>query len=134
MEDYLAPAGFTNSSGRTNPTQNLVDSYETINGLPIDQDSSYDPQNPYANRDPRLEQTILHQGSIWGDKLNEEERAIDVSYPSGADYETQNGGTLTGYYTKKYLNNMSFKSPSNYNHVCPIFRFGEVLLLSLIHI
>lgn len=23
---------------------------------------------------------------------------------------------------------MSFKSPSNYNHVCPIFRFGEVLL------
>lgn len=128
VEDYLAPAGFTNSSGRTNPTQNLVDSYETINGLPIDQDSSYDPQNPYANRDPRLEQTILHQGSIWGDKLNEEERAIDVSYPSGADYETQNGGTLTGYYTKKYLNNMSFKSPSNYNHVCPIFRFGEVLL------
>lgn len=128
VEDYLAPAGFTNSSGRTNPTQNLVDSYETINGLPIDQDPSYDPQNPYADRDPRLEQTILHQGSIWGDKLNEEERAIDVSYPSGADYETQNGGTLTGYYTKKYLNNMSFKSPSNYNHVCPIFRFGEVLL------
>ena len=128
VEDYLAPAGFTNSSGRTNPTRNLVDSYETINGLPIDQDPSYDPQNPYADRDPRLEQTILHQGSIWGDKLNEEERAIDVSYPSGADYETQNGGTLTGYYTKKYLNNMSFKSPSNYNHVCPIFRFGEVLL------
>ena len=27
VEDYLAPAGFTNSSGRTNPTQNLVDSY-----------------------------------------------------------------------------------------------------------
>ena len=128
IEDFLAPCGFVNSSGRTNPTQNLVDSYEKINGLPIDQDPSYNPQNPYANRDPRLEQTILYQGSIWGDKLNEEERTIDVSSPDGPDLGTQNGGTLTGYYTKKYLNNMSFKKPSNYNHVCPIFRYGEVLL------
>ena len=68
-----------NSTGRVNPTQNLVDSYETINGLPIDQDPSYNDQDPYKNRDPRLEQTIFHQGSIWGDKSQDEERAVDVS-------------------------------------------------------
>lgn len=54
IELFLAPCGFSgtaSSTGRTNPTQNLVDSYETINGLPIDQDPTYNDQNPYANRD-----------------------------------------------------------------------------------
>lgn len=131
IELFLAPCGFSgqvSSTGRTNPTQNLVDSYETINGLPIDQDPTYNDQNPYANRDPRLAQTILHHGSVWGDPLQEEQRAVDVSYPSGIDYQAIHGGTLTGYYTKKFLNNMSFKSPSNYNHACPIFRYAEILL------
>lgn len=131
IELFLAPCGFSgsvNSTGRTNPTQNLVDSYETKNGLPINLDSSYDPQNPYANRDPRLEQTILHHGSIWGDSQQDEEREVDVTYGSGKDYHELHGGTLTGYYTKKFLNNMSFKSPTTYTHACPIFRYAEVLL------
>jgi len=132
IELYLAPCGFSgkvNSVGRTNPTQNLVDAYETINGLPIDQDPTYDPQNPYVNRDPRLEQTILHQGSWWGDATQDEYRQVDVAYsPQGADYQELHGGTTTGYYTKKFLNNMSFKSPTTYTHGCPIFRYAEILL------
>ena len=132
IELFLAPCGFSgnvNSTGRTNPTQNLVDAYEMKNGKPIDDPASgYNDQNPYANRDPRLEQTILHHGSIWGDKVQEEERAVDVSYPDGKDYQDLHGGTTTGYYTKKFLNNMSFKSPTTYVHACPIFRYAEILL------
>jgi hypothetical protein len=131
IELFLAPCGFSgsaNSTGRTNPTQNFVDCYETINGLPIDEDPDYDDQNPYANRDPRLEQTILHHGSIWGDAVQEEEREVDVTYGSGKDWHELHGGTATGYYTKKFLNNMSFKKPTNYTHACPIFRYAEILL------
>jgi hypothetical protein len=131
IERLLAPCGFSGtiySVGRTNPTQNLVDCYETVNALPIDQDNSYDPQNPYANRDPRLEQTILHQSSVWGDRQQDEEREVDVSQPDGKDYQSLHGGTLTGYYTKKFLNNISFKSPNAPSHSCPIFRYGEILL------
>ncbi|MDR0688330.1 MAG: RagB/SusD family nutrient uptake outer membrane protein [Prevotellaceae bacterium] len=131
IERLLAPCGFSGaitSVGRTNPTQNLVDCYETINGLPIDQDPSYDAQNPYANRDPRLEQTILHQGSIWGDVQQEESRKVDISQPDGIDYQSLHGGTLTGYYTKKFLNNISFKLGNASPHSCPIFRYGEILL------
>lgn len=131
IELYLAPCGFSgnvNSVGRTNPTENLVESYETINGLPIDQDPTYDAQNPYANRDPRLNQTILHEGSWWGDKNNDEYRQVDVSYPNGKDYQALHGGTTTGYYTKKFLNNMSFKNPTTYTHACPIFRYAEILM------
>lgn len=130
LEWSCSPCGFAGSNqayGRTNPTQNLVDAYETINGLPIDKDPTYDEQNPYANRDPRLEQTILHHGSIWGDKTNGEERAIDVCQ-TGIDYAELHGGTVTGYYPKKFVNKMSFKSPSSYRHACPIFRYGEILL------
>lgn len=131
IEVFLAPCGFSgsiNSVGRTNPTQNLVDCYETKNGLPIDEDPTYDPQDPYVNRDPRLEQTILHQGSMWGDKEQEEYRAVDVSTPDGVDYQELHGGTLTGYYTKKFLNNISFKNPTTPIHAWPIFRYGEILL------
>ena len=128
IEYNNSPCGFTGSFGRLNPTQNLVDAYETINGLPIDQDPTYDDQNPYKNRDPRLEQTILHHGSTWGDAQQSEERQIDITYGSGQDYQELHGGTTTGYYSKKYTNNMSFKKPTTYVHACPIFRYAEILL------
>lgn len=134
IEWSCSPCGFAGTNqayGRTNPTQNLVDAYEVVkNGQWYtidDAESGYDDQNPYANRDPRLEQTILHHGSIWGDKTNNEERAIDVC-PTGLDYAELHGGTVTGYYPKKFVNNMSFKSPTSYRHACPIFRYGEILL------
>ena len=130
IEMFNTPCGFSgnvNSTGRVNPTQNLVDSYETINGLPIDQDPTYDDQNPYANRDPRLEQTIFHQGSIWGDASQDEQRAVDVSV-GGKDYQDLHGGTTTGYYSKKFVHNMSFKNPTTFINACPIFRYAEILL------
>lgn len=130
IELYLTPCGFSgsvNSVGRTNPTQNLVDSYETINGLPIDEDPTYDESAPFDNRDPRLDQSIFHHGSWWGDASNEEYRQVDVSV-GGTDYQELHGGTTTGYYQKKFCNNMSFKSASTFEHACPIFRYAEILL------
>lgn len=131
VETNLAPCGFSgtiNAVGRTNPTQNFVDCFETINGKPIDQDPTYDENNPYVNRDPRLNQIILHQNSIWGDKEQEESREVDVRYPNGVDYAALHGGTLTGYYTKKFVSNISYKVPSVPSHAWPIFRYGEILL------
>lgn len=136
IEEQMSPCGFQSvrkSSGRINPTQNLVDSYETIDGLPIDKDSNYDPQNPYVNRDPRLEQTILHQGSIWG--IGAEAREIDMNGNAdaeggiGVDYTHANGGTATGYYSKKYVNNIPWDGTvTGARHACPIFRYAEILL------
>ena len=46
--------------GGLNPTQSLVDAFEDINGAPITSEASvYDPTNPFANRDPRLEVNVL---------------------------------------------------------------------------
>lgn len=37
------------------PTQNFMDSFQAIDGLPIDESPLYDAANPFVNRDPRLD-------------------------------------------------------------------------------
>ena len=51
------------------PFQNLVDEYECTDGLPIGESPLYDPANPYKNRDPRLNETIMVPGSPYGFEL-----------------------------------------------------------------
>ncbi len=48
------------------PTMKLVDSYECIDGKPINESPIYDPKKPYINRDPRLHQTIICPGDLSG--------------------------------------------------------------------
>lgn len=136
VEHVFMPVGFTGSfsaAGRTNPTQNFIDAYEMKNGKRIDETGSgYDASDPYKNRDPRLTQTVFYQGMIWGRADKEEQRAIDMRYSSeadkGIDYSSAMGGTYTGYYLKKYVNNISCKEPATFPHSWIIFRYGEILL------
>ncbi len=67
------------------PAQQLVDSYETINGLPIDEDPAYDPANPYENRDPRLKASIVVPGEIWTGHI------IQTHSDSIATWRVENG-------------------------------------------
>ncbi len=132
---FLPFGSFSGAYGRTNPTQNLVDAYETQNGLFIEDDPAYDDQDPYTNRDPRLEATIFHQGSVWGRPDYQEETAVDVHYNSstdqGVDYQGSSGGTYTGYYVKKWVNpNLIFNTAylSAQKHSWIIYRYAEILL------
>lgn len=54
-------AGFSNRM----PVQALVDSYDCIDGLSIDQSPLYDPKHPFENRDPRLAMSIALPGSVY---------------------------------------------------------------------
>lgn len=135
VEQVFMPVGFTSTfscNGRTNPTQNFVDCFEMANGKHIDEEGSgYDEQHPFDGRDPRLDQIVFHHNMIWGRADDSERRLIDVSSNeggAGVDYKSSMGGTWTGYYLKKYVNNISCKNPVNYQHAWPIFRFTEILL------
>lgn len=44
---------------------NFVNRFETKNGLPINDDPEFDPQNPFINRDPRFYNAILFDGVQW---------------------------------------------------------------------
>lgn len=64
--------GWGGWGGSNCPSQNLVDDYEMTNGIPpfindsiVNPISGYDPQNPYANRDPRFYDTVIYQGDVF---------------------------------------------------------------------
>lgn len=109
------------------PTQNLIDCYETKNGLLPADDPSYDPQNPYINRDPRFYASILYDGAPW------QGRELETFLPGGKDSPQGNEGwnaTWTGYNIRKYIDE-SILVPSNYatsNPHWPYIRYGEILL------
>jgi hypothetical protein len=78
------------------PMQQMVDSYETTDGKAItDPTSIYNPNNPYANRDPRFDVDIYHQGST----LNQS--TIDFTNPDGFDFNQNQ--TVTGYLMAKFV-------------------------------
>ena len=129
VEVNNAPVGYTTSGSRgyTSPTQNLVDSFPTIDGLDIgDPASGYNPDKPYENRDPRLAKTVFTNGALW---LN---RAVQT-YIGGAD---RPGGTIqqtkTGYYMRKFMGNFESVNGaavySNTYHDFVYMRYAEMLL------
>ncbi|SEA01040.1 Starch-binding associating with outer membrane [Arachidicoccus rhizosphaerae] len=120
-----------NGKGRINPTQNLVDAFPMANGYPINQSGSgYDDQNPYANRDSRLTDFIL----VDGTKAGVNSSAINTE----ADGTTNDGlnktetSTRTGYYLKKLLRqdvNLSSTSTTTQRHYKPLIRYTEIYLI-----
>jgi hypothetical protein len=86
--------------GRVNPTQNLVDAFPMANGYPItDQASGYDPNNPYANRDPRLNKYIIVNESQYKNST-----IITGVYGEKDAINRDRGfSTRTGYYMKKLM-------------------------------
>ena len=112
------------------PVQSHVDAYETINGLRIQDDPTYDPQNPYVNRDPRFHDVILHDGAPWRDR-NLVPRLIEVFEPGGRDTRAMSGtnATQTGYYANKFADvnwTRPIQESSSPNWI--LFRYAEILL------
>jgi starch-binding outer membrane protein, SusD/RagB family len=61
---FNGPNGYHNWAGNT-PVQNLVDDYEMMDGTPFDWNNPAHANAPYANRDPRMDATILRDASPW---------------------------------------------------------------------
>ena len=115
-------------NGRVNPSQNLVDAFPMADGTPITESSDYDPQNPYANRDPRLDLYIIHNGSTF------KGQTINTSH-DGTNNDALNRydglSTRTGYYLKKLLVedvSLDPNSRSGQFHIRPWMRYTEFFL------
>lgn len=67
----------------SNITADMINSYYMTNGKPItDAASGYDDQDPYTNRDPRLDATVVLPGTKYGDATFIP--ASYAEYPCGA--------------------------------------------------
>ncbi len=131
---YVIPFGYGSNFNGVNPTQNHVDLYEMINGKRITDGGSgitYDPQNPYANRDPRLNHNVLVNGRVWKGRAVEAWREpASAAKPYGLDAGVDvNRYTVTGYYCRKMwpeqlTGNVTTTALLHYIY----FRYGEILL------
>ena len=114
METNNYPIATSGGKSGVCPTQNLVSAYEWI-GTP-------DPENPYANRDPRLAASIVTNGSTWNGRV--------IAQAAGeTDDQARANASRTGYYLKKFLTdglNLTQGQTAQHNWVA--YRFAEVLL------
>lgn len=128
LETANGPLGFSGirlGNGRTNPTQNLVNAFPMKDGFLRGESPKYpyNPQKPYDNRDPRLDYTVLHNGSNWlGTQLK--------TYQGGPHNPAATGQySRTSYYMRKFLGN--FENADQYGntlHLWVMFRYAEILL------
>lgn len=122
---------FGGTTAAYTPTQNHVDEYGMLQGY------TYDPQNPYQNRDFRFYANVLydsctyrgHVMEIHYNKVNGAEKAAADLTPYGESATA--AVSKTGYYLGKFVdenqsidNNETTASKQNYI----IWRFAEVLL------
>ena len=94
------------------PTQDMIESYETLDGKKIsDPTSGYTLERFWENRDPRMAQSILFDGAQWKGK------EVETFLPGGIDSnEAPVGGwnySITGYFVKKFL--IENVSPADYD-------------------
>ena len=113
--------------GGIDPTQSLVDAFEDIEGAPIAQSKIYDEKNPFANRDPRLEVNVLHDGeTMYGVTIKV--APLKSCYPTGIG---QHGdATATGYYQQKWLDPSIDPQSTGWDmgKDAVVIRYAEVLL------
>lgn len=130
VEANHGPYGYSGNAkgkGRTSPTQNLVDAFPMKDGKAIGQSTKYPysfSATMYDNRDPRLDYTVIHQGSHW---LS----STVATYEGGRSNpnETSETKTRTSYYMRKFMG--KFENTVEYSGVTRnwvLFRYAEILL------
>lgn len=101
------------------PYKDLVDDYELTDGKSVATSTLYNPLQPYANRDPRLDLTVKLPDEAWKNSLNVVWSGYIV--PS------------TGFLTEKYVDlsrapftsNTSTTTDQDYIHL----RYADILLM-----
>lgn len=132
-----------------NPTQNVVDMYETKWGDPLNTEADrkaaadlghYNEQNPYADRDPRFYENILYNQApipwprvVSGEKKNTMNIYYTRTNTGSYRYAThlkQNyaGVTRTGYYSRKALGDVNYQNQYNTSYTDPLIRLAELYL------
>jgi len=113
---------------QVHPLQNIVDDFETTNGKLPKNDPAYNPQSPYANRDPRFYSIILYDGAAF------KHRTVETFLPGGQDSNEGSSqpwnSTQTGYYLRKFLDE-SITNPGGVNigsTPWTFVRYAEILL------
>jgi hypothetical protein len=135
---WVGYGGWWASNG---PSQNLVDCFDMINGeqpfvhenyvptATVNVASGYDTQDPYADRDPRFDAWIDHDGTLQGGIYLEKYLNSDGTW--GYDHYKQSGDNPRSSYTLgKFVPavGVPLNRNTNYDNPWVFMRLGEIYL------
>lgn len=131
--------GSRNGQGwsRLVPSQFMIDTYECTDGLQIDESPLYDPANPFENRDPRLDASIVRPQGVFAGYVYEThpDSTETTYYDNGVPKRVANQDVLnayasfTGYLWRKFTSEADIPTNvanSGLNFI--LMRYAEVLL------
>ena len=123
IETLNYPISTNGGKTGTCPSANLVDAYENADGTPFSWSSLAPGQDPFANRDPRLQQTIVVNNTTWNG------RTMEI-YQGGKDGIDVVNATTTGFYLKKFLTDeLDLELGQTAVHSWPVIRYADILLM-----
>lgn len=124
------PVGVEGGNSGNCPTQTLVDAYrmQKTGKLWNEEGSGYDPENPYAGRDPRMALTVVTNGTTKWPNWN---TSPIETFEGGLNGHPLTGATPTGYYLRKYCDPAIDLRPGQINtlrHSWIMYRLSEFYL------
>jgi hypothetical protein len=136
LENLFLPPSRAGANGAF-PYEGMVEAFPMQNGkLITDPTSGYDPANPYANRDPRLNYSIIHDQTVLnvrtGNGLISGQAPVNIYVGNGNNQnpDAVHQGTITGYYNNKMLDPAAIAATIGFptNRCLPLIRYAEILL------
>ena len=107
-KDYATFGEIDNQGGSGVPTQEMVESYEKVDGTKMDWSEWHKPGGTttaptYLILEPRFHATVIYPGSTWQGKTMENSvGGTNGRYMGYRDETYTQGRTVTGYYLKKF--------------------------------
>lgn len=131
--------GAGNNQAQYGATGNLIQAYQTINGLAPAADVNYDPADPFTDRDPRLRASFVLPGDMLQNKSNTglyEFQPHPKLASVSSDRADKNTGIDTGYLIRKYSGlslsddiTLEYENTKRSHADFKILRYAEVLLM-----
>lgn len=128
-EKYWNPVKVSDGGGwgAVNPTQDLVDDYEFLDGKTAAEGSAmFDPKHPYDNRDKRFAASIIYDGCTWKSGIIYTRLGV-ANNQNELDVSGAGGKGRTGYFIKKMVDPAIVPGVSSGANSI-IWRYAEVLL------
>lgn len=149
---YYAAPRIAGGCSYFSPTQAFLDAIQCTDGKSIVESPLFDYQNPWKNRDPRLDLFCVRPGSrVLGMQFetnpsaqtiknyNDKEEGVDVAnseaYGSKSEYGANGSKGPCGYLWRKYLDIQEYKYNNAFgtSSVCvlsyPLMRLAELYLI-----
>jgi hypothetical protein len=116
----------------------LIDSYECIDGKTIDKSPLYDVKNPFVNRDPRLNATIVTPGDTFLGYVFQNHPDSTLVFSTKDNKKVANKdnkgaanpfASFTGYLWKKSIDDSQLANINKVDLDQIVLRYAEILLI-----